>query len=178
MKSVQPTILPPSHPAVAADSPSNWTSGRSGDGGAWTPPNSYDNERDRKVGDRGEEVVYLAELERVRRLGYAAPEQHVVWVSRSDPGADHDIRSIDDDGKPIWIEVKSTMGTDGCFDWPQREFEKALREGKRYVLWRVYEAHTDHPTAKPFRDPVELFARSSLRLEISGLRGFVEPKGA
>jgi hypothetical protein len=100
----------------------------------------------------------------------------VVWVSKTDAGADHDIRSIDADGTPIWIEVKSTVGTDGRFEWPQQEFEKVLREGKQYVLWRVYEAHTDHPTAKPFRDPAGLFAQSALRLEISGLRGFVEAK--
>jgi hypothetical protein len=109
-------------------------------------------------------------------MGYATPEEHVVWVSQTNPGADHDIRSIDKDGKTIWIEVKSTTGTDGRFDWPQREFEKALRDRKQYVLWRVYEAHTEHPTAKPFRDPAGLLARSTIRLEISGLYGFVEPK--
>lgn len=100
----------------------------------------------------------------------------MVWVSKTQPGADHDIRSIDKDGLPVWIEVKSTMGLDGRFDWPQREFEKALRERDRYVLWRVYEAHTTHPTAKAFRDPAGMLERSKLHVELSGLVGFVEPK--
>ena len=179
LDAVQPTFVQPSDHAVAASAPSTWASNASGrgGGGTWTPPDWYDIDRDRKVGARGEEIIYRAELERVRQLGCTSPEQHVVWISKSDPGADYDISSIDDDGKSIWIEVKSTMGTDGRFDWPQREFEKALREGNRYVLWRVYEAHTDHPTAKPFRDPAGMLARSALRLEISGLWGFVEPKG-
>jgi hypothetical protein len=97
-------------------------------------------------------------------------------VSRTQPGADHDIRSIGADGKPLWLEVKSTMGVDGRFDWPQREFEKALRERERYVLWRVYEAHTTHPVAKAFVNPAALLARSMLRVELSGMVGFVEAK--
>jgi hypothetical protein len=178
LDAVQTTIVYPSEQAVAVRSASSWnSSGRSRDVG-WTPPDWHTIERDRMVGDRGEEIVYRAELERVRQLGFAEPEKRVVWVSKIDAGIDHDIRSIDKDGEPIWIEVKSTMGTDGRFDWPQREFQKALREGERYTLWRVYEAHTEHPTAKPFRNPASLFARAVLHLEISKLRGFVEPKCA
>jgi hypothetical protein len=167
----------PTDHALAARPPSpsggGWyTSGSS----SWRPPDAYDVDRDQKVGARGEEIVYLAELERVRALGHERPEDHVVWVSKTQPGADHDIRSIGKDGKPLWLEVKSTMGIDGRFDWSQREFEKALRERDRYVLWRVYEAHTTHPVAKAFANPAALLARSMLRVELSGMVGFVEPK--
>jgi hypothetical protein len=167
----------PTDHALAARPPSpsggGWyTSGSS----SWRPPDAYDVDRDQKVGARGEEIVYLAELERVRALGHERPEDHVVWVSKTQPGADHDIRSIGKDGKPLWLEVKSTMGIDGRFDWSQREFEKALRERDRYVLWRVYEAHTTHPVAKAFANPAALLARSKLRVELSGMVGFVEPK--
>ena len=176
MDSITPRIEPPTDHALAAkpktQAGSWYTSGSNG----WRPPDAYDVDRDQKVGERGEEIVYREELERVRRLGHEKPEDHVVWVSRFQPGADHDIRSIDKGGQPVWIEVKSTMGTDGRFDWSQREFEKALRERGRYVLWRVYEAHTTHPTAKAFRDPAGLLERSKLRVELSGMIGFVEPK--
>ncbi len=177
LDAVETTVFQPSDHAIAVIPP-NCRRGPigGGNGSAWTPPSPYDVERDRKIGERGEEIVYRAELERLRQLGHAMPEQLVVWISKSDPGAEHDILSIDEDGKPIWTEVKSTMGTDGRFHWSQREFEKALREGKRYVLWRVYEAHTSHPSAKPFRDPIGLLARSALRLEIRSLEGVVESK--
>ena len=172
---VDPTEVAPSgHQPPPRSTSGGGGGGYGGYGGGWSPPTWADVERDRLVGARGEELVYLAELERVRGLGHAEPERHVVWTSRTSPGADHDIRSIDADGRPIWIEVKSTTGVDGRFEWSQREFEKALREGPRYLLWRVYQANSTHPTLKPFRDPAAMLSRSELRLEIGGLRGFVE----
>ncbi|HVC53783.1 MAG TPA: DUF3883 domain-containing protein [Stellaceae bacterium] len=67
------------------------------------------------------------ELEKVRAMGYAEPERYVIWTSRDQPGADHDIRSIDADGRPRWLEVKSTTGSDGRFEWPRQEFEGVAR---------------------------------------------------
>jgi hypothetical protein len=142
----------------------------------WTPRTPAEIERDQKIGVQGEALVYRQELERVRKLGYDKPEEHVVWTSRSNAGADHDIRSINADGGPLWIEVKSTTGVDGRFDWSIAEFQKALSEGPRYELWRVYEADTKAPKAKVFRDPAALLRTSVLRLEIGVLRAFVESK--
>lgn len=156
--------------------PGSRTSGGGGYSGYWTPPTSQDVERDRAIGIRGEELVYLMEIERVRALGHENPEEKVIWTSRVDPGADHDIRSIAADGKPLWIEVKSTTGSDGRFEWPRREFEKAFREGKHYELWRVYEAGTEKPVAKTFANPVALLRDSRLRLELATLRAYVETK--
>jgi hypothetical protein len=124
----------------------------------------------------GEALVYRAELERVRALGVENPESQVVWVSKDDPGADHDIRSISADGGVIWIEVKSTTGTDGRFEWSIAEFEKALREGPRYQLWRVYGAGGASPLAKRFDNPASLLRGPMLRLELGTLRAFVEAK--
>jgi hypothetical protein len=127
------------------------------------------------IGRRGEELVYRMELERARALGYERPEEVVVWTSAAEPGADHDIRSIGADGKPRWLEVKSTMGTDGRFDWSRKEFEKALREREHYELWRVYRADSASPTAKCFPDPTGLLGKSQLRLDIGSLKAMLEP---
>ena len=81
--------------------------GGSGGGGGRSP---RDPAWDRILGERGEEIVYLRELERVRDAGYEPPESLVTWVSRDDPTADHDIRSVAKDGGTLWIEVKSTSG--------------------------------------------------------------------
>jgi hypothetical protein len=156
--------------------PGGKTGGTSGSSGYWTPPTAQDAERDRMIGIRGEELVYQMEIERLRALGYERPEKAVIWTSRDDPGADHDIRSIAADGNPLWIEVKSTMGSDGRFEWSRREFEKAFREGDRYELWRVYEAGTEKPVAKTFTNPVALLRDSRLRLELATLRAYVEAK--
>ena len=149
-----------------------------GSAGSWHPPTSRDVDRDKQVGERGEELIYLQELDRVRSLDYGAPENLVIWTSKSEPGADHDIRSVDEDGEPLWIEVKSTTGTDGHFEWSSREFGKALRSGNNYVLWRVYQADTAQPTAKCFRNPVSLLGSTNLRLQLGNVRATVEPLDA
>lgn len=158
--------------------PSVRRNGNAGAGSFGSAAGTGDEERDRLVGTRGEEIVYQRELERVAALGYKPPEAFVAWVCQENPTADHDIRSIAEDGQPLWIEVKSTTGTDGRFYWPKQEFKKAFCERDHYELCRVYEAHTTHPTIKRFRDPIALVARAALRLEVGTLRAMVEPMTA
>jgi hypothetical protein len=114
------------------------------------------------------------ELERVRKMGYAEPEQYVVWTSRTEPGADHDIRSINESGGPRWLEVKSTTGVDGHFDWPRKEFEKALREREHYELWRVYRVADRSPIAKCFQNPARMIGTRQILLELGLLRANIE----
>lgn len=57
-------------------------------------------------------------------LGFDPREDHVVWLSKDNPGADHKIRSVAAHGGAIWIEVKSTTGFDGTFDWSIAGFER------------------------------------------------------
>jgi Domain of unknown function (DUF3883) len=140
----------------------------------WVPRSAAEAERDRDIGRRGEELVYRMELERVRSMGHQTPEDLVVWTSQADPGADHDIRSINEKGQARWLEVKSTSGIDGRFDWPRKEFEKALREGENYELWRVYHAATINPVAKRFPNPGALLGASRIILELGSLRASIE----
>lgn len=145
-----------------------------GSSGHWLPPTPEEVARAGRLGERGEALVYRMELERVRALGYEEPERYVVWTSRDQPGADHDIRSIDAEGRPRWLEVKSTTGIEGRFEWPRQEFEKALRERERYELWRVYRVAGRDPVAKCFPNPAELLGTGRLVLELAGLRANIE----
>ncbi|KRB49674.1 hypothetical protein ASE02_17895 [Phenylobacterium sp. Root700] len=169
------TVSAPQGVAPAAASGASG-SGAAGRTSVWQPRTPAEMVRDADVGRRGEELVYRMEVERVRAMGRTRSDDDVVWTSQTDPGADHDIRSIGEDGQPIWIEVKTTTGTDGRFDWPRREFEKALREGARYQLWRVYNGASEQPEAKMFPDPIALIKSSRVRLEIGDLRAFVESR--
>jgi len=139
----------------------------------WIPPTNTDVEWDKMVGRRGEELIFLRELERVKALGY--PESRVVWKSEEDPGADYDILSVGDDGEALWLEVKSTTGRDGRFRWPKAEFEKAIQKRSRYILYRVYEAHTTYPSVKEFVDPIGLLLSQRMRLDIATLNAQIEP---
>ena len=140
----------------------------------WLPPTPTEMERASLLGRRGEELVYHMELQKVRDMGYAEPERYVIWTSLDEPGADHDIRSIDAEGLPRWIEVKSTTGVDGRFDWSRKEFEKALRDRERYELWRVYRVDSHTPVAKCFRNPAGMIGGRQITLELGMLRANIE----
>jgi hypothetical protein len=97
----------------------------------------------------------------------------MIWTADSVPQADHDIKSVDDDGGDLWVEVKATTGRDSQFRWPAAEFQLAIRARKRYVLYRVYEAATTTLSYRVIRDPVGSFDTGELRLQpricISGI---------
>jgi hypothetical protein len=101
----------------------------------------------------------------------------VIWSADSVPQADHDIKSVDDDGGDLWVEVKATTGRDGQFSWPAAEFQLAIRARRRYVLYRVYEADTMAPSYRPIRDPIGTFDAGELRLDLDSLKGDVGPMG-
>lgn len=142
--------------------------------GTWLPPTLAEVERAGLLGQRGEELVYRMELKKVGELGYKEPERYVIWTSRDEPGADHDIRSIDAEGRPRWLEVKATTGNDGRFDWPRKEFEKAFRERDRYELWRVYRVADKTPIAKCFPNPAKMLGARQILLELGLLRAKIE----
>ncbi len=143
-----------------------------GGSGSWSPPTPEQEEWERSIGHRGEEIIYRREIARVNALG--GDESKVVWVSQDNPGSDFDISSIDDNGKKLWIEVKSTGGTDGRFRWSKAEFDKARQFRGQYILYRVYEADTRAPSVKEFRDPVGLLLNAAMRLNVSSLNAEVE----
>ena len=143
-------------------------------GGGWSP---RDLEWDRLIGERGEEIVYLRELERVREAGFECPESLVFWVARDDPTADHDIRSVADCGRTLWIEVKSTSGLDGNFDWSESEVAKAVTEREDYVLYRVYRVNSTNPLVKRFPDPLSMIELGHMRLTLGSVRAQVESAG-
>ena len=145
--------------------------GGGGGGSGWSP---RDPERDRLLGERGEKVVYLRELERVRDAGHKSPESLVAWVSRDNPTTDHDIRSIADDGTTLWIEVKSTSGLDGNFDWPESEVARAMAVREHYVLCRVYRVDSKNPLIKRFHDPLSMLEAGHMRLGLGSIRAQVE----
>jgi hypothetical protein len=129
--------------------------------------------RETEIGRRGEELVYRHERERVRQL--RLPVERVKWISFDNPNADHDFLSVDDDGGDLWIEVKATTGKDGRFEWSRAEFELARLKRQRYLIWRVYEADTEMPTLREFRDPLALFSSATIDLDVGTLIVKVEP---
>lgn len=138
--------------------------------------NAAQTEGDARVGRRGEELVFEYERARIRKLGFS--EDRLEWTSDRDETADHDIRSVDDDGADLWIEVKSTVGQGRHFFWSIAEFERAVREGPHYAIYRVYDVSTTTPQLAIIRDPIERLARDEMRLEVDGFRGELPAVGS
>ena len=152
--------------------PADKTKGGGGGGRSnWTPRNQQQRDEDDELGRRGEQIVLGLERDRIAALG--RPPTDVIWVAHTSASADHDLRSVDDDGGPLYIEVKATRGGDGQFSWPDAEFRLAIEQGDRYVLYRVYEADSTTPIVVPFRNPVRLFQQGKMRLDLKTLKADV-----
>jgi hypothetical protein len=143
--------------------------------GSWRLRTAEEQEADRAVGRRGEELVYREEVKRVKALGF--PESRVIWSSERYAASDHDILSVADDGEDLWLEVKATTGRDGRFDWPRSEFELALDKREKYVLCRVYEADTKTASILRQPDPLGLLLAGKMRLDLATLAAEIAPLG-
>ena len=141
--------------------------------GTFAPRTDEDRAADEGLGRRGEELILEVERKRVAELGM--DPNRVVWTADLDPYADHDIKSVADDGEDLWVEVKSTTGRHGRFSWTSAEFALAMREGDHYWIYRVYEADTVGPEWKCFPDPTKLFRAGALHLEVDSFDADLGP---
>jgi hypothetical protein len=118
----------------------------------------------RRVGKRGEEVVFFKERERVEELGLA-PDL-VIWQSKNDELAPIDILSIDDDGQRTYIEVKSTVASDprNAFYISDAELLEASFHRSRYYIYRVTDVDTATPQVTRWQNPLELIKNGQGRL--------------
>ena len=129
------------------------------------------------IGRRGEKWAYEAERQRLQSLGVNPDEleenERLVWVSRRDAYANHDIKSVHQGPgglEDIWIEVKSTIGTERTAEWSIGEFQLAASLGDRY--WLYWVSHADR--AKPdmpvrYQNPVKLWQDGEMALDFRQL---------
>jgi hypothetical protein len=140
---------------------------------SWVPRSPQQVDDDNRLGERGEEISFYLEQRRVAERGQDPGE--VIWVSKDSPAANYDIRSIDDHGREIWIEVKATVGRTGRFSWPKSEFLLAVAKRRRYYLHRVYQADTVEPQVVEIQDPFGRFESGLLTLDLDTLSADVGP---
>lgn len=148
-----------------------------GDGGGGIGTAMTEEERI-ALGTRGEKWALEAERQRLRELGFD-PEQlerqkQLDWVSQREKRSPFDIRSIDVlDGEvvEIYIEVKSTTGSDRRAVWPIGEFRWALSHGDRYWLYlvtHVEQARPDNPIR--FQNPIQLWQERHIQIDFRQLQ--------
>lgn len=97
--------------------------------------------RNRALGRRGEERVFMHEQARLRDAGRPDLARKVRWISEEDgDGAGYDVRSFDPTGKERLLEVKTTVGhntTPFFLSENEREFSEERPDAFR--LARVYD---------------------------------------
>lgn len=131
-----------------------------------------------ELGRRGEEWAYYAEKERLRELNLdpdsLEASGELQWVSRSNPTANHDIRSVSlneqGDKRTVYIEVKSTSGSGRAIHMSRSEFELALSQGESY--WLYWVSHIESATPHgPFCLPnfAQLLINKQIDLHIQTL---------
>ena len=116
---------------------------------------SLDYEKDAKnhkaLGDRGEYIVYCAEIKRIEKeLGVdrETAEKYIDWKSRKgDDACGYDIQSVNADKSARYIEVKATQMAvgDTIFYYTENELQQAKTLGDNYCIYIVYDILTPNP---------------------------------
>lgn len=94
----------------------------------------------KQIGELGEQFIFSQEREKVKQY-HLPSNKKVAWVSRDKgDGLGFDILSYDAEGNEMYIEVKTTLGTeDSSFFISANELEKSKLYSANYYLYRVYE---------------------------------------
>lgn len=120
----------------------------------------------KKVGDRGEQIVYDYEAARVTASG--GDVSKVRWHSREGETPGWDISSVEPSGETLRVEVKASIGsTVSSLIMSANEWEAARVHGPAYAIYLVTNAFKAQPQIEVIRDPFRLVQERTLRLEVA-----------
>lgn len=141
----------------------------------------YEKEEKRKtkLGDRGEKIVIMAEIDRVmkeNRVTKAKAEKMVIRKSLESDTIGYDILSVNPDGTPRYIKVKATTGKAGnmSFFYTINELQTAQALKENYYVYLVYEILSKNPKIWVLKNP--FIGENSLTLEPIKFRVDVQTK--
>jgi hypothetical protein len=120
----------------------------------------------KKVGDRGEELVFDLEVAKLKKLG--CDPSGVKWLAREGITPGWDITSIDEFGQPLHIEVKASIGADvSNLILTANEYSAAKDHKSKYCIYLVTNVMKERPTIEIIRDPLKRIKSGELTAEIS-----------
>lgn len=125
--------------------------------------------RNRKLGRKGEELVFHFERQRLQKLDRPDLAKRIRWISEElGDGAGYDILSFDAKGQERLLEVKTTVGSDTTpFYITRNELSLASERPDAFRLCRVFEFSTN-PRMFELAPPLEkLIHLSPLSYEAS-----------
>ncbi|WP_271401840.1 DUF3427 domain-containing protein [Salinicoccus roseus] len=94
----------------------------------------------KEIGDLGEQLVLKFEQNRLKEAGRNDLAENLIHTSLIEgDGAGYDILSYNNEGDPIYIEVKTTTGgANSPFNISPNELEFSSKNSKNYILRRIY----------------------------------------
>jgi hypothetical protein len=119
-------------------------------------------ERNNRLGKRGENIVYNLEKDFLIKKGL--PTKKLIHVSLKNDRLGFDIQSLDEEGNIKYIEVKTTRRKKGDTSFIITDNEKETAESlKNYYIYIVFEGHTTKPKIWRIREPFNVY-RKKLKL--------------
>ena len=120
------------------------------------------NEKKKSIGDLGELIVLEYEKQKLCNIGLSSLANNIEHISQTvGDNEGYDIKSFLENGKPLYIEVKSTEYNNSCgFYISQNEIDvanKMKKEGFHYQVYRVYNINADKGEAylKIYEPPLD-----------------------
>lgn len=108
----------------------------------------------KKIGDRGEQIVFDHEAKRFMNLGHD-PSQ-LKWLAREGKTPGWDISSVDDDGTTLYIEVKASVSSSvSNLVLTRTEYRAAETHKEKYCIYLVTDVMKEKPTIEIIRDPIK-----------------------
>jgi hypothetical protein len=117
-----------------------------------------ENRKNKRLGDRGEKVVLLAEKDYLTKSGKKDLAQNVKQVSKEDDSLGYDILSYELDGSEKYIEVKSTKSKVGTANFLISDNQIRKSKSKdNFFIYVVFESNQKNPKIwrikSPFNEP-------------------------
>lgn len=101
------------------------------------------NEKNTALGSYGEQIILYNEKRKLEKIGL---NKEVEWVSKNTgDGIGYDIKSYDEKGNEIYIEVKTTtQSKNSSFFISSNEIDFSEQYSESYKLYRLYELDIDN----------------------------------
>ena len=121
-------------------------------GGAAKPNYDEQQERNNRLGKRGENIVY--NMEKLFFAKHKLPYKELEHSSKTNDRLGYDIKSLDEKGITKYIEVKATRKQMGNANFIVTDNEKEKAESlENYYIYVVFEAHTLTPKIWQIKEP-------------------------
>lgn len=118
-----------------------------------------------EIGRLGESYVYEREKQKLFNCGKIDLANKVKMISHENVAAGYDVLSFDADGQEKYIEVKTTVGTGGSFEFTSNELAVAKKLRDNYWIYRVTRIRSKSPEIQEIQNPAKLIELHMLILK-------------